>query len=227
MASNTSVRLSQVNASVDIDKTLRTTLSILQLAAKYGIKRLVFTSSSTVYGNQDCSFSECSSTKPISIYGASKLASEAYISAYCSKYDIQTWVIRLCNVVGEDMHHGIIGDINKQIRQGVKILELLGTGYQEKPFLYVEDAVDGIIYIVKHATEQYNLFQVGNEDTITVKRIAEIAAETYHIGFSFNQASIAWQGDVERYRYDINKVKALGWYPKYNSEQTIRKTIIQ
>lgn len=227
LASNTSVRLSQANASIDIDKTLRTSLTILQLAAKYGIKKLVFTSSSTVYGNQDCSFSECSPTKPISIYGASKLASEAYISAYCSKYDIQTWVIRLCNVVGEDMHHGIIGDIKKQINQGVNTLELLGTGYQEKPFLYVEEAVDGIIYVVNHARDQYNLYLVGNEDIITVKRIAEIVAEEYQIGYSFNQAGIAWQGDVEKYQYNINKLKTLGWSPKYNSEQTIRKSIIQ
>lgn len=227
LASNTSVRLSQANATIDIDKTLRTTLTILQLTAKYGVKKLVVTSSSTVYGNQVGPFSECSLTKPISIYGASKLASEAYISAFCSKYDIQTWIIRLCNVVGEDMHHGIIGDIKKQIRQGVKTLELLGTGYQEKPFMYVDDAVDGIIYIVNHASEQYNLYLLGNEDTISVKRIAEIAAEGYQIDFSFNQASIAWQGDVERYKYDINKIKSLGWSPKYSSEQTIRKSIIQ
>lgn len=226
LASNTSVKHSQTNAIDDIGKTLQTTLAIIQLTAKYGVKRLVFTSSSTVYGSQDSILSESSPTKPISIYGASKLASEAYISAFCSKYGIQAWVIRLCNVVGEDMHHGIIEDINKQIRQGVKILKLLGTGNQEKPFLYVDDAVDGIIFVVNHAKEQYNLYQVGNEDTITVKRIAEIAAEVYQIDFSFNQASIAWQGDVERYKYDINKLKALGWRPKLNSEQTIRKSII-
>lgn len=227
LASNTSVKAGQENERNDINRTLMSTLSLLELASKYRINKFVFTSSSTVYGNQDCFFSECLPTKPISIYGASKLASEAYISAYCSKYDIQTWIIRLCNVVGKDMHHGIIGDIKKQINQGVKTLKLLGTGYQEKPFLYVDDAVDGVIYIVNHAREHYNLYLLGNEDFITVKRIAEIVAEEYQIGFSFNQASIAWQGDVERYKYDINKVKALGWIPKYNSEQTIRKSIIQ
>lgn len=226
LASNTSVRVGQENPIVDINKTLQTTLVVLQLAAKYGVNKFVFTSSSTVYGVQDLPFSEETPLQPISVYGASKLASEAYVCAFCSKYNIQSWVIRLCNVIGEDMHHGIIGDIKRQLQNGVETLHFLGTGLQEKPFLYVKDAVDGILHVVENSNDQYNLYLVGNEDTIKIKEIAEIVSEIRGVGYSFNMNDHAWNGDVEHYSYCINKAKSLGWKPLYNSEQTIRKTII-
>lgn len=227
LASNTSVRISQENVFVDLNKTLESTFVTLQFAAKYGVKKFVFTSSSTVYGISDKPFTEETPLKPISVYGASKLASEAYVNAFCSCNNIQSWVIRLCNVIGDDIHHGIIGDIKRQLLQGKGNLNLLGTGNQEKPFLYVDDALDGIQYVVKHAKEQSNLYLVGNEDTISIRKIAELATNGKGWSFQFNNATKAWIGDVEQYSYNIDKVKALGWKPKYDSAQAIIKSLQQ
>lgn len=226
LASNTSVRLGEENSLMDINKTLLSTLTTIQLAAKYNVNKFVFTSSSTVYGQSDNPFTEESVTRPISIYGASKLASEAYVCAYGERYNIPVFILRLCNVIGKDMHHGIIGDIKNQIMEGAKTLQLLGTGKQEKPFLYVDDALEGIMKVVYCANKQYNLFLVGNDNTLTVRRIAEIATENNDMSYKFNMSEKSWFGDVEKYAYDITKIKSLGWEPRLSSEEAVRKSLL-
>lgn len=225
LASNTSIPQGQSNVKIDINDTLLTTISVLEMAVKYNVKQFVFTSSSTVYGNGEYIFDEQTVMRPISFYGAAKLSSEAFISAYSSRYDIQTWIVRLCNVIGPNTTHGIIYDIKNKLKGQDEVLHLLGDGLQEKPFIYIDDAIDGIQHIVNHATEQQNAYLVGNRDTVTVKRIAEIALEELNCSANivFDNTP-SWSGDVKKYYFNIRRVSELGWSPKYNSEIAVRKS---
>lgn len=225
LAANTSIPKGQDDIDVDIRNTFFTTISILQLAVKYNVKKFVFTSSSTIYGLANNSFDEASAMNPISYYGASKLSCEAFISAFCHRYDIQSWIIRFCNVVGPTAKRGVVSDIKKQVKEGKDVIHLLGDGKQEKPFLYVDDAIDGLLYVVNHAKDRQNTYLIGNGDTISVRRIAEIALEeTKHQAYIFFDNATTWSGDVQKYRYDVSKAKQLGWQSKYNSEEAIRKS---
>ena len=163
LASNTSIPKGQMNVNIDLNNTFRTTLSVLELLVKYKIKKFVYTSSSTVYG--DCQ-EPCTESNahllPISYYGAAKLASEAFISAYSSLFNVQTWVFRLCNVIGEYAKHGVIYDIFQQIKSGNTMLHLLGDGLQEKPFLYIDDFLDGMQYVIKNTKGEFYQFNLSS-----------------------------------------------------------------
>lgn len=225
LAANTSIPKGQDKIEIDIRDTFFTTINILQLAVKYNVKKFVFTSSSTIYGLADYSFDEASVMHPISYYGASKLSSEAFISAFCHRYGIQTYIVRFCNVVGPTSKRGVVSDIKKQIQTEKDVIHLLGNGKQEKPFLYIDDAINGLLYVVNHAKERQNTYLIGNSDTITVKRIAEIALEeTKHRAYIHFDNAPTWSGDVQKYSYDVSKARQLGWKSKYNSEEAIRKS---
>lgn len=169
----TSIRDSQKDINIDLSNTLMTTITILKMAQRYKIKKLIFTSSSTVYGIHEFPIKEDTChLLPISYYGASKLACEAYISSFSHLYGIQCWVARCGNIIGADCDHGIIFDIKKQIRDGNKEINLLGDGSQEKPFLHISDFIRGLDCIVKESDNMYNLFLIGNSTTTNLKKLA-------------------------------------------------------
>lgn len=226
LASNTSIPNGQNNVSIDLINTFKTTLSVLKLMVKHKVNKLVYFSSSTVYGNYQ---NPCNEAKahllPISYYGAAKLASEAYVSAYSNLFNIQTWVIRPCNVIGPDAH-GIIQDIKRQLALDKDTLHLLGDGSQEKPFIYVEDFLDGVEFVVNNAKEQYNLYLVGNDTTTSIKRMTEIVKNIFNPNLDVEWTeNTTWPGDVKQYKFNIEKIKLLGWSPKYSSDDAVRLSL--
>lgn len=222
----TSICESQKDIKLDLDNTLMTTITILRMAQKYEVKKFVFTSSSTVYGLCGDSFKEDTPDLfPISYYGASKLACEAYISSFSSLFDIQCWVLRCGNIIGRDCDHGIMYDIRKKINKGVKEITLLGDGSQEKPFLFIDDFIRGLDCIVNKAKNKYNLFLIGNNTTTLLKRLASILEEKYPDFVVKWTNGETWPGDVTKYKYDISRVMHLGWTPVYSSDEAVRLSI--
>ena len=226
MASNTSIPKGQKDVTIDLDNTLKTTLSVLKLMVKHKVNKLVYFSSSTVYGNYQNPCNEANAhLLPISYYGAAKLASEAYVSAYSNLFNIQTWVIRPCNVIGPDAH-GIIQDIKRQLALDKDTLHLLGDGSQEKPFIYVEDFLDGVEFVVNNAKEQYNLYLVGNDTTTSIKRMTDIVKNIFNPNLDVEWTeNTTWPGDVKQYKFNIEKIKLLGWSPKYSSDDAVRLSL--
>lgn len=212
----------------DVKEQFNTTIAVLKKMSEHGVKKFVFASSSTVYGNMDSVMREMSNHLfPISFYGAAKLASEAFTSAFSYANDIQSWVVRMCNVVGPDVNHGIVYDIKKKKSSGEKVINLLGDGSQTKPFIYVDDAVDGIMHIINNSKEHYNLFQLGNEVPVAISKVAETVVQSLDPDavVVFDEKKNTWKGDVENYRYDNTKMKILGWSPKYDSLEAIVKSV--
>lgn len=228
LVANTSVQRGGYSPMLDIRETLSSTIEVLNYVAEYGVKKFAYMSSSTVYGTMNEVMRESTAhLQPISFYGAAKLAGEAFASAFSSMYGIQMWVLRLSNVVGADATHGIVHDIKEKLQADTKELHLLGDGTQAKPFIHVEDVVDGLLYAINRLNDQYNVIQVGNEQQITMREVAEIILKELNLDTKiiFSETATTWAGDVERYRYDVTKLRSLGWAPKWNTREAVRHSI--
>lgn len=212
----------------DIENTLFTTLNVLEMMRIYEIKKFFFASSSTVYGNAEERLQEHRSImRPISHYGAAKLASEAFISSFSHLHDFQVWIARFCNAVGPDMTHGVIPDLIKKLNQHPAELEVYGDGSQTKPFIWIDDLIDGVMWLLKHTNDDYNAYLVGVDTSVTVARIANIVMEEagIQVPIHYGGEYKGWKGDVHKYSYDVSRLRLMGWTPKYTAEEAIRKAV--
>lgn len=225
LAANADTAKGEENPHEDIENTLFTTLNVLEMMRIYEIKKFFFASSSTVYGNADERLQEHRSImEPISHYGAAKLASEAFVSSFSHLHDFQVWIARFCNAVGPNMTHGVIPDLIRKLKQHPEELEVYGDGTQTKPYIYIDDLVDGVMWLLKHTNGDYNAYLVGVDSNVTVAQIAQIVMEEVgiivpiHYGGEYK----GWKGDVHKYSYDVSRLRLMGWTPKYKAEEAIR-----
>ena len=227
IAANPDVRVGSENPDEIYRNNVLATYNLLEAMRKSGVDRIIFTSTSTVYGEAEViPTPEDYPTVPISIYGASKLACEALISSYCHTFDMQSWIYRFANVIGKRSNHGVIYDFIMKLRRNPDELEILGNGEQNKSYIYISDCVDAMFFGLK-ADERVNILNIGSEDQIKVKRIAEIVSEEMGLRpvFRFTGGERGWKGDVPVMLLSIEKLKSMGWRPKYNSEQAVRMAV--
>jgi len=232
IAANPEVRVELADPSVHFKQSVVATFNVLEAArCSSEVRSLAFSSSSTVYG--DASFlptPESCPPNPISIYGASKLASEALIAGFASTYEFKASIFRLANVVGPRCQHGAIHDFIRKLRKNPAELEVLGDGTQSKSYLYVEDCVEGILAGLG-SEEKVSIFNLGSDDKIGVKAIAQLVTEEMElkdtrIRFTGGiDGGRGWRGDVKFMMLDNAKLKRTGWKAKYNSLEAVRETI--
>jgi len=229
MAANSDIQQGARQVNVDLDNTFLTTFAILECMRDAGTKRIVFASTSAIYGELGMPLHEdVGPLFPISYYGAAKLASEAYISAFCENCGMQAWIARFPNVVGERATHGAMFDFISRLEHDPRTLDILGDGTQKKPYLYVRDLVEGILFIWRHAVGKVNCFNLGVDSATTVRRIAEIVVEEMgldNVAFAFTGGDRGWVGDVPRFQYDLTKVHALGWKAGRSSDEAVRTAV--
>jgi UDP-glucose 4-epimerase len=230
LAANPHVRLGETQTDLDLNQGIIATYNVLEAMRSHGMKKIVFSSSSVVYGETDeLSLPETyGPTLPISMYGAGKLGAEGLISAFCGTFDFQTWIYRFANVVGTRGTHGVIVDFIEKLRKNPKELEILGDGKQCKPYLYVSDCVKGMVFGFKHADAHMNLFNLSCDSTTTVTRIAEMVVEEMglkNVLFKYTGGKRGWKGDVPRFQLDATKISKLGWKVSYSSDEAVRKAI--
>ena len=228
IAANPDVRLGAQKPEI-ARKDILTTYHLLDAMRKHDIKKIVFSSSSVIYGETP-PFplpENYGPLLPISVYGAAKLAAEGLISSFCHTFDMQGWIFRFANVVGERGTHGVIVDFINKLRKNPKELEILGDGKQRKPYLYVKDCVDAILFGYQNANEQINVFNLGCDTATEVTRIGEIIVEELgltDVKFSYTGGKRGWKGDVPHFQFDISKMKKLGWEATITSDEAVRKT---
>ncbi|MGD0329245.1 MAG: NAD-dependent epimerase/dehydratase family protein [Nitrososphaeria archaeon] len=231
LAANPEVKLSSTNPDIHYKQNILATYNLLEAIRKDGnVKILCFASTSTVYGDalQIPTLEDCSPLEPVSVYGASKLACEALISAYAHTYGFNAIIYRLANVVGPRSEHGVIYDFVRKLQGNPKELEILGDGAQTKSYLHVRDCVEAMQYGLDNSKKQVEVFNVGSEDQINVKAIAEIVIEEMGlkgVELKFTggvDGGRGWIGDVKNMLLDVGKLKALGWKPELNSENAVR-----
>ncbi len=227
IAANPDVRVGSENPDEIYRNNVLATYNLLEAMRKVKVDRIVFTSTSTVYGEAKViPTPEDYPTVPISIYGASKLACEALISSYCHTFDMQSWIYRFANVIGRRSNHGVIYDFILKLRKNPDELEILGDGEQNKSYIYISDCVDAMFHGLK-ADDRVNILNIGSEDQIKVRRIAEIVCEEMGLNpvFRFTGGRRGWKGDVPVMLLSIEKLKAMGWKPRYNSEKAVRLAV--
>ena len=212
------------------ENNVTTTVKVLEAMKEHGVKEIVFTSTSTVYGEADVipTPENYSPMMPISIYGASKLACEAMISAYAATYGMKAWVYRFANIIGSRSTHGVIFDFVQKLRANPAELEILGDGRQSKSYLAVENCVTAMVHAPTISDGTFNVFNIGSEDWVSVKRIAELIVEEMQlkdVTFRFTGGDRGWIGDVPMMRLAVDKLKSFDWTPDITSEESVRRAI--
>ena len=222
------MKLGNEDTSVHFEQNLVVTHRVLEACRKAGVRKFVFASSSTVYGETDViPTPEDSRLEPISLYGASKLACESLISSYAHNYGMRSYVFRLANVIGGKSTHGVIFDFVRKLKENPEGLEILGDGTQNKSYIYIDDCVDAIMFAVAKSGGTFNVFNVGSEDQTDVKSLARIVSEElgFHPEFRFTGGDRGWKGDVPKMMLDISRIKSLGWAPAHTSAEAVRETV--
>ena len=216
----------------DLDLKLGTivTYNLLEAMRVNGIKQIVFASSSAVYGLPDVlpTPENYGPYFPISLYGASKLACEGLISAFCFNYDMKSWIFRYANVVGGNATHGVVFVLIHKLKKYTMVLNILCVGSQAKPNKYVVECVEGMIYVVENAHDRVNFFNLGSPGAVSVTEIATILVESMglkDVTFQFTGGEGGWLGDVPQVRLDTSKMEELGWKPKLTSREAVQKGI--
>ncbi len=234
-AANPEVRVSATNPRTHFNENLLTTFNVLEASRQGNVKYIVFASTSTVYGDAKKlpTPEDYFPLEPISVYGSVKIASEYLHITYSKLYGIKSLIIRYANVIGPRSRHGVIYDFILKLRRNPRKLEILGDGTQRKSYIYVTDAVEGTLHIFEkfmHDKKEYDIYNIGNSDWITVRRIADIVVE--EMGLSdveyvykpMTSDGRGWPGDVKIMLLDISKAKSLGWRPRLSSEEAVRFT---
>ena len=212
------------------EKDIQATYNLLDAMRKTGVKKIVFSSSSVIYGETPAMPlpENYGPLLPISVYGAAKLACEGLISSFAHTFDLQGWMFRFANVVGIRGTHGVIVDFINKLKKNPCELEILGDGRQKKPYLYVTECVDGIMHGFMHADDQINVFNLGVDSATEVKRIGELVVEEMgleNVDFKYTGGKRGWRGDVPHFQFDISKIKKLGWKPCLSSDEAVKKAI--
>ena len=228
LAANSDIQKGGNDPVVDYNLTFNTTFNVLQCMREFGVKKLFFASTSAIYGEtNDRLFENYGPLQPVSNYGAGKLASEAFISAFSSAYNIQTWITRFPNVVGERFTHGVIFDFINRLKKDPGVLTVLGNGEQNKPYLYVKDLVAGILFVCQNANDLYNVYNLGSDTRTKVKEIAQMVIEEMGLSveIKYTGGDRGWIGDVPEFKYDLTKINNLGWCAAHNSNDSVRLAI--
>jgi UDP-glucose 4-epimerase len=232
LAANADVRGGMAKRDIDLQENVVGTHSVLEAARETGVKKVIFTSSAVIYGEPDVIPTPESYRGPqTSLYGASKLAAEAFLEAYTSYYGFESYVFRFVSLMGERYTHGVVFDFVTKLRKDPKALEILGDGSQKKSYLYVKDAISGILQSVdkngssKGKVEAYNL---GHSDVLTAKGVADLVCREMKLDgvkYNYTGGQRGWPGDSPIVLLDTSKISKLGWKPALSVEDAIKRTV--
>ena len=224
-AADPEVRTGYSKPEDSFEQNIVNTFNLLQKIKQSKIKKIVFASSSSVYGDAKIipTNEEYGPLSPISHYGASKLACEAMVSSFCHNYNIEGVILRLANVIGLRGRHGLIWDLVHKLKINQDELELLGDGKQTKSFIHISDAIDGIFFSLNNLQDKVEVFNLGSEDSVEIMDVAKIVCKN----MGLNEIKInltggvddgrGWKGDIKIAHLDITKLKNSGWIPKLSS----------
>lgn len=229
LAANADVRFGTDHPRRDLDQNAIATWNVLDSMRVLGIKKIGFSSTGSIYGEsqtiptpEDCPF-------PVqtSLYGASKLAAEGMIAAYCEGFGMQGYIFRFVSILGERYSHGHVFDFYKQLLANPNELKVLGNGKQRKSYLYIQDCLDAIMTAIEKAQDKVNIFNLGTDEYCEVNNSIGWISET--LGLSpklvYSGGDRGWIGDNPFIFLDCSRIRALGWKPKLTIREAVIKTL--
>ena len=235
LAANPEVKLGETDPKTHFEENILATFNLLEAMRKSEKpKTLIFTSTSTVYGEAEKvpTPEDYGPLLPISTYGASKLACEALITSYAHTFNHRALILRLANIIGPRSNHGVIVDFIKKIKANPRELTILGDGKQEKSYLYITDCIEAIMHLTEtfsKTARTIDVFNIGSDDKVTVTQIAKTVATIMnapHIKFKLTggvDGGRGWKGDVKTMQLSIDKLLKTGWKLTYTSGQAVKQ----
>jgi len=229
LAANADVRRGLEQPRKDLEQNTIATFTVLESMRRAAVKRIAFSSTGSIYGEPDIfpTPEDCSFPVQTSLYGASKLAGEGLVSAYCTGFGFSAWTFRFVSILGERYTHGHVYDFYQQLRTDPRHLRILGNGLQRKSYLYVQDCIDAMLHAMRAAPEGYHVSNLGTDEYVTVNE--SVAVITHHLGLqpelSYTGGERGWIGDSPFIFLDTQRIRATGWKPKVTIRQAVERTI--
>ncbi len=232
LAANSDISFGTKYTDFDLKGGTLVTYNILEAMRLAGTKELIFSSSGSIYGEPNVmpTPEDYGPILPISLYAASKVACETLITAFASNYGIRSWIYRFGNIAGPFPTHGVIYDFVLKLRRDPTRLEILGDGRQSKPYVHVEDCLDGMMFGYERSKETVNCFNLAVDGATSVNEIAQwtiegMGLDPKRVRIDYTGGSRGWPGDVPQVRLDTRRMEALGWRPKMTSAEAVRRAI--
>jgi UDP-glucose 4-epimerase len=229
LAANADVRHGPVNTKKDLEQNTIATYNVLEAMRFNKVNKIIFSSTGSVYGETNKIPTPENAPFPIqtSLYGASKIACEGLITAYCEAFNMQSIIFRFVSILGENYNHGHVYDFYKQLIYDRKKLTILGNGKQRKSYLYVEDCIDAILLALNKCDNKVNIFNLGTNEYCDVNSSAKLICDILKLKpkLKFTGGKRGWIGDNPFIYLDTKKIRSLGWKPKLNIKDSIIKTV--
>jgi UDP-glucose 4-epimerase len=228
-AANADVRFGTDHPRKDLDQNTIATWNVLEAMREQGCKRIVFSSTGSIYGEPEIfpTPETCPFPVQTSLYGASKLAAEGLIQAYCEGFGMQGYIFRFVSILGERYSHGHVFDFYKQLAEHPDRLHVLGNGHQRKSYLYVHDCIDAILMALEKASDKVNIFNLGTDEYCEVNDSIGWICEYLglHPKLSYAGGERGWIGDSPFILLDCSRMRSLGWRPKLTIKEAVLATI--
>lgn len=231
-SANSDISYGSKHTDWDLQQGTLATYNILESMRLAGVKKIVFSSTSAIYGEASVTPTpeDYGPLLPISFYGASKLACEGLISAFCHNYDFQAWIFRFANIVGQNSTHGVLVDFIRKLKKDPTRLEVLGDGKQRKPYLHIQDCLEGIVFGLTKSSQQINFFNLASEGVVTVDDLAAIVIQgldLHEVKVDHTGGDRGWKGDVARVSLSPDKLTTLGWRARLTSHQAVVQAVAE
>jgi len=229
LAANADVRFGIEHPGRDLQQNTVATFNVLEAMRANGVKRMAFSSTSAIYGEPKLFPTPEDAPFPVqtSLYGASKLAAEGMIAAYCEGFGFQAYIFRFVSLLGERYTHGHVFDFCKKLMADPTRLHVLGNGKQRKSYLYVQDCIDAMMLSIERAGDKLNILNLGNEEANQVND--SIGWITDRLGLrpelTYTGAERGWVGDSPFMLLDTRRIRALGWKPKLTIREGVLRTV--
>jgi UDP-glucose 4-epimerase len=229
LAANADVRFGVDHPRRDLEQNTIATHNVLEAMRKRGVRRIAFSSTGSVYGEAKVIPTPEDAPFPVqtSLYGASKLAGEGLISAYCEGFDFQGIVFRFVSILGQRYTHGHVFDFYRRLRLDPSRLHILGDGRQRKSYLEVRDCVSAILTAVERTTSRFEVYNLGSDEYCTVNDSAGWICDELGVSptFTYSGGDRGWIGDNPFIFLDCGKIKSLGWRASHSIEDSVRGTL--
>lgn len=228
-AANADVRFGTQHPRKDLDQNTIATWNVLEAMRQQGCKRIVFSSTGSIYGEPEIfpTPETCPFPVQTSLYGASKLAAEGLLQAYCEGFGMQSYIFRFVSILGERYSHGHVFDFYQQLAEHPDHLHVLGDGHQRKSYLYVHDCIDAVFLALDRANDKVNIFNLGTDEYCEVNDSIGWICEYLGVRpkLTYSGGERGWVGDSPFILLDCSRIRALGWKPRLTIREAVRATI--
>tara|TARA_B100000787_G_C16195079_1_gene300199 strand:+ start:3141 stop:4100 length:960 start_codon:yes stop_codon:yes gene_type:complete len=229
LAANADVRYGIDNPKKDLEQNTIVTFNVLESMRLNGVKKIIFSSTGSIYGETNIIPTPENVAFPVqtSLYGASKLACEGLIQAYCDHYNFKSWIFRFVSILGERYSHGHVYDFYKKLLKNKNFLSVLGDGKQKKSYLNIKDCLSAIMMAIQKSSKKVNVFNLGTNEFSTVSNSVKQITKRLSLKpkVNYKGGKRGWPGDVPIIYLDTRKIRKLGWRPKNTINESIVETL--